>query len=150
MSKSFLWKFHSQICVGWMESLKREKRSERKESWYDNGCCCCCCCCRCAFLRKRTTKDTLKCKMAESMACQVGKNIHDPNPSFKLGSGFTPNARVTSWSQLHQHFTSTFCTNILAPKNYKAKLQAQKVFGARILAQKLLVKCWWNWHLVMF
>ena len=29
------------------------------------------------------------------------------------------------------------CTNILALKNYKAKLHAQKVFGARILAQKM-------------
>ena len=46
-----------------------------------------------------------------------------------------------SWGRFHQHFTSSFCANILAPKNYKAKLQAQKVFGARILAQKLLVKC---------
>ena len=35
---------------------------------------------------------------------------------------------------------AAFAANILALKNYKAKLQAQKVFGARILAQKLLVK----------
>jgi len=24
-------------------------------------------------------------------------------------------------TQFHQHFTSSFCTNILSPKNYKAK-----------------------------
>ena len=42
----------------------------------------------------------------------------------------------------HQHSMSSFCANILAPKNYKAKLQAQKVFGTRILVQKLVKKCW--------
>ncbi len=28
--------------------------------------------------------------------------------------------------QFHQHFTSSFCLNILLPKNYKAKLKLEK------------------------
>jgi len=43
--------------------------------------------------------------------------------------------------QFHQHFTSSFCANNLAPKTDKAKLPAQKFFGARLSEQKLLVKC---------
>ena len=56
--------------------------------------------------------------------------------------------KIDTLGQFHQPSTSSFCANILAPKNYKAKLQAQKFFGARLLVQKLLVKCWWNRHLV--
>ena len=50
--------------------------------------------------------------------------------------------------QFHQHFTSSFCANILAPKTFCACSLALYFFGVRILAQKLLVKCWWNWPLV--
>jgi len=60
--------------------------------------------------------------------------------------------RVTSYldvpktrCQFHKHFMSCFCTNILALKTFCACSLALWVFGARILAQKLLVKCWWNW-----
>jgi len=52
-----------------------------------------------------------------------------------------------NWGQFHQQFTSSFCANNLAPKTYKAKQPAQKIFGAWLSARKLLVKCWWNWPL---
>ncbi len=29
---------------------------------------------------------------------------------------------IDTYSQLHQHFMNRFCANVLAPKNYKAKL----------------------------
>ena len=51
---------------------------------------------------------------------------------------------LSRW-QFHQHFTISFCANILAPKTFKAKLQVQSFFGELLLAQKLLIKCWWNW-----
>ena len=50
----------------------------------------------------------------------------------------------TSWGQFHQHFMSSFCVNILPPKNYKAKLQAQKSLRHKNIgataAHKLLMK----------
>ena len=55
---------------------------------------------------------------------------------------------LNNWGQFHQHLTSSFCADNLAPKIFCAGSLALWVFGARILAQKLLVKCWWNWHLV--
>jgi hypothetical protein len=41
----------------------------------------------------------------------------------------------TASSQFRQHFTRSFCTNILAPNTYKCKYK------------KLPIKCWWNWLL---
>jgi len=47
-------------------------------------------------------------------------------------------------SQFHQHVTSSFCTNILAPKSYKAKLSLQKSFKRHFhiykVESKMLVK----------
>jgi len=33
---------------------------------------------------------------------------------------------VVTKSTIHQHFTSSFCADILAPKNYKAKMLIRK------------------------
>jgi len=50
-------------------------------------------------------------------------------------------------SQFHQHLTSSFCADILAPKNYKAKLKSEKSFAKSFCMKKVSIKCWWNWHL---
>ncbi len=62
--------------------------------------------------------------------------------------------RLLSWSpampddlSIHQHFTSSFCTKIVLPKNYKAKLWEENCFEKYFHTRKLLVKCWWNWNL---
>ena len=52
-----------------------------------------------------------------------------------------------AWGRFHQYFTSTFCANFLAPKNYKPKPYAQKSCSKDFCTKKLLIKCWWNWHL---
>jgi len=48
-------------------------------------------------------------------------------------------------SQFQEHFMSSFCSNILAPK----KIQSQTVIRVEVRkilsCKKLSVKCWWNW-----
>jgi len=52
--------------------------------------------------------------------------------------------------QFHQHFMSNcFVQNCFSKLFYNYSL-ALWFFGERILAQKLLVKCWWNWLEVSF
>jgi len=43
--------------------------------------------------------------------------------------------------QFHQHYTCAFFANILAPKITKLKCSALRLFGKRILAKNLGVKC---------
>jgi len=52
-----------------------------------------------------------------------------------------------SCSQFHQHFTSSFCANILSQKYYKAELYLEKNCPKFFRTKKLSIKCWWNWHL---
>jgi hypothetical protein len=54
---------------------------------------------------------------------------------------------ASHYSQFHQHFTRSFCANILLPtKITKPNCKYRK--ASKILCmQKLLLKCWWNWHL---
>ncbi len=52
-----------------------------------------------------------------------------------------------SCSQYHQHFTSSFSTNILLAKNFKAKPVTREKLQKTLLYKKVNVKCWWNWHL---
>ncbi len=42
---------------------------------------------------------------------------------------------------------SSFCANFLSTNNYKPKLQAHKSYAKHFGTRKLLIKCWWNWHL---
>ncbi len=51
-------------------------------------------------------------------------------------------------SQFHRNFTSSFCTDILAPKNCKAKLYQEKSCTKHFHMKTANVKCWWNWHLI--
>ncbi len=62
------------------------------------------------------------------------------------------NSRLThEWSVVN--FTNilrnSFSTNFLLPKKYKAILQVQKICTYNFQTKKLLIKCWWNWHLVV-
>jgi len=41
-------------------------------------------------------------------------------------------------NQFHQHFTSSFCANILLPKNIRSQTAIREMSR---------VKCWQNWHL---
>ncbi len=50
-------------------------------------------------------------------------------------------------NQFHQHLASSFWADFLWPKNYKPKLYAHKRCAKQFCTQKLLLKCWWNWHL---
>ncbi len=52
-----------------------------------------------------------------------------------------------SCSQRHQHFTSSFWDNILLPENYKVKVYVEWSLEKHFRTKKLLIKCWWNWHL---
>ncbi len=47
--------------------------------------------------------------------------------------------------QFHQHFTHAFCAQKCFAQLSSSYSLALYFFGAKILAQKLLVKCWWNW-----
>jgi len=38
--------------------------------------------------------------------------------------------------------TSSSCTNILSPKNYKAKLKVEKTLEKHFCKKNLLLKCW--------
>jgi len=40
-----------------------------------------------------------------------------------------------------QHFMNSFCTNILLPKNYKAKLLLKKICAKHFCIKKVQVKC---------
>ncbi len=56
-----------------------------------------------------------------STLCSSTKEMYEVKPSLKLPTPWNDKVRE-SRSQFHQHFTSSFCINILSPKNYKAKL----------------------------
>jgi len=45
----------------------------------------------------------------------------------------------------HQHFTSSFFVRKCFAKLFSNYSLALKFFDSRISAQKLLIKCWWNW-----
>jgi hypothetical protein len=47
--------------------------------------------------------------------------------------------------QFHQHYKSSFCAHIFAPKNYKPKMCEQKSYARNFRTKKTCVKCWWNW-----
>jgi len=54
---------------------------------------------------------------------------------------------LLSYTQFHQHFTSSFCADIVLTKNYKAKLYLEKSCAKHFHIKKAPVKCSWNWHL---
>jgi len=49
-----------------------------------------------------------------------------------------------SFSQFHQHFKSSFCTDILVPKSYKAQLWVEKSCAKQFCTKRAARKCWWN------
>ncbi len=49
-------------------------------------------------------------------------------------------------SQFHQYFMSSFFKQKFFVQLLYAYNLRSYFFGKRILAQKLLIKCWWNWH----
>ncbi len=53
----------------------------------------------------------------------------------------------TAWCQFHQHFMRGFFVQKFCPQLFCTYILGLYFFGARMLAQKLLIKCWWNWHL---
>ena len=52
---------------------------------------------------------------------------------------------LLSRCQFHQHFTSSFFVRKALEQLFCTYIVGLNFFGARKLAQKLLVKCWWNW-----
>jgi len=56
---------------------------------------------------------------------------------------------IQTCSQFNQDFTSSFCAGILSAKNYWAKLSEERSFEKNVCTKNLLVKCWWNWHLMV-
>jgi len=89
------------------------------------------------------------------ICCTSTKRITNVTSIFKTVKHFTRKGINKSGkilfrvirSQFHQNFMSTFCANILAPKNYKAKLKLEKSFAKHFWTKKAWVKSWWNWHL---
>jgi len=65
--------------------------------------------------------------MKIAQKCPVTLSHNPPKVSRIIGMAPYPNyltanlAVGATYSQFHQHFTSSFCTDILLPKNYKAK-----------------------------
>jgi hypothetical protein len=49
--------------------------------------------------------------------------------------------------QFHRHFTGSFFLRKFCAQLSRSYNLGLHFFGARISAQKLLEKCWWNWHL---
>jgi len=45
--------------------------------------------------------------------------------------------------QFHQHFTSSFCIDILLPKSQRAELLLEKSCAKHYCTKRLRVKCWW-------
>ncbi len=41
-----------------------------------------------------------------------------------------------------------FCTNILLPKKLQSQTVSRKKLCKTLSYKKLLLRCWWNWHLV--
>ncbi len=52
--------------------------------------------------------------------------------------------------QFHQHFTPDFFVHKCFAQLFSFSLGLVVFFGIRMLVQKLLVKCWWNWLQVMW
>ncbi len=64
--------------------------------------------------------------------------------SLTTGSSSAP----TTLSQFYRHFTSSFFVQKCFAQIYSTYLQfGFVILDIRILAQKLLLKCWWNSHL---
>ncbi len=55
---------------------------------------------------------------------------------------------ILPFSIFHQHFKSSFCPDILLPKNYNAKLELEKIRAKHFCTKRACVKCWWNLHLL--
>ncbi len=53
-----------------------------------------------------------------------------------------------SWGQFHQRSTRSFYIHKLRTQLFCAYVLGFYSTGARLLAQKLRVECWWNWPLV--
>jgi len=56
---------------------------------------------------------------------------------------------LSIWCKFHQHFRHNFCANIFAPKNYKAKTLLEKSCARHFCTEKLHIKCWWNWLMLV-
>ncbi len=54
---------------------------------------------------------------------------------------------LTTWGQFHQHSTCSFYVRKLFAQLFCAYILGLYFTGARLLAQKLSVEYWWNWHL---
>jgi len=60
-----------------------------------------------------------------------------------------PIVSVTTRFQFHQHFTRGFLVQKCFSQLFSSYSLTLCLFGKRILAKKLLVKCWWNWLQVL-
>ncbi len=67
---------------------------------------------------------------------------------FVLGKPFQPSLRCVGEvrCQFHQYFSSSFFVWKFFAQLLCAYKLGLQFFGERILVQKLLIKCWWNWH----
>ncbi len=54
-----------------------------------------------------------------------------------------------SWCQFYQHFKSTLCVDILAPKSTNLKCKKKKL-GANFEYKKASIKCWCNWAMNLY
>ena len=89
--------------------------------------------------------------LPEAMKSQIGLqcplNISSWGIESDFAMAYCSMSSFTSYIQFHQHFTSSFCANILTPKNYRAKLLLEKSFEKHFCMKKPWLKCRWNWHL---
>jgi len=65
--------------------------------------------------------------------CRVSKSKENWTPSNQK-----------SWSQFHQHFTTSFFMQKYFSKLFSTYSFVFVICVERIIAQKLILKCWWN------
>ncbi len=53
---------------------------------------------------------------------------------------------LESCSQFHQHYTRAFFVRIFS----QSQIITRKSCQSNVRTKNLYVKCWWNWHLVIF
>jgi hypothetical protein len=68
-------------------------------------------------------------------------------PFFQFFSVFT---WTSDRAQFHQRYTHSFYIRKLCTQLFCAYVLGLYFTGARLLAQKLRVKCWWNWNWLNF
>jgi len=84
-------------------------------------------------------------KLAATVQNKRIYNIHPGSPTSQWSTGLN---QTSTRCQFHQYLMSSFFIQKFFAQLWCAYNLGLQFFGEGILAQKLLIKCWWNWHQV--